>query len=152
MPQKCLNEKSETVKGKVGVNGSVYKAIFFLPQLAWLDPGSELDLSRENIPHLRRALKVKLRAIEQKSSLKSSQHLWGHGCPPDAFSSSVNNITPPQVFILGEKVPAHVLCREDPPLPKEEESTGPGAAPLCICLMEYQGKEKIWPTLQEPSI
>lgn len=46
MPQKCLNAKSDTVKRKVGVNGSIHKAIFVLPQLAWLDPGSGLDVTK----------------------------------------------------------------------------------------------------------
>lgn len=125
MPQKCLNEKSETVKGKVGVNGSVYKAIFFLPQLAWLDPGSELDLSRENIPHPRRALKVKLRAIEQKSSLKSSQHLWGHGCPPDAFSSCVNSINhPPRFSYLGKRLQLMFSARRTLPCLRRKNPLG----------------------------
>ena len=83
----------------MGINGSIYNAIFHHCSIS--RGGPRLDISRENISHPRRALKAKLRATDQKSSLKFSQHLGMHGSPTDAcvvptyaFSSGISNIKP----------------------------------------------------------
>lgn len=112
MPQKCLNGKSETVKGKAGVTGSSYEAIFFFHSWPGCIQGLGRLLAKENIPHPGRASKIKLRAMDQKSSLNSSQHPWVHRCPTDAFSSGINSINPTG---FGENALAHIPCQEDSP-------------------------------------
>lgn len=112
MPQKCLNGKSETVKGKAGVSGSSYEAIFFFHSWPACIQGLGRLLARENILHPGRASKIKLRVMDQKSSLNSSQHPWVHRCPTDAFSSGINSINPTG---FGENALARIPCQEDSP-------------------------------------
>lgn len=143
--QKCWNEKCETVKGKEDMNGSIYKAISFCHRPVLREEGPGWILARQNIPHPRRALKVKLGAIDQKSPLKSSQHLWVHKSPTDAcvtpkyvFSSDVNSINPGSFNTWGKHSSPCPLPEGTPflpPLPKEGKSPGPDLLSRIPCVL-----------------